>query len=120
MEEKNAIITSAEINNDDHGVLSAWVHLDYGGSGQGFGGYALYLPKSYKHNKKQDAYAGHFIWRVMEIAGVSRWSELSGKTIRVKTEHAGVHAIGHIVNDDWFCPKDDFEELREKIAKAEE
>ena len=112
IETRNAIITSAEITNDDHGVLSAWLYLDYGGAGQGFGGYALYLPKSFKHHNMQMGFAGHFIWRVMEIAEVSKWSELGGKTIRVQCEHSKVHAIGHIVKDDWFNPSEDFEKAR--------
>jgi len=112
MEEKNAVIESATITSGDHGLLSAWLTLDYGGSGQGFGGYCLYLPKSFKHHKLESA-AGHFIWRVMEIAGVDRWENLKGKTIRVRAEHDGVKAIGHIVKDDWFCPEDDFRPLRE-------
>lgn len=106
-EVKNAVITSATITNDDHGLLSAWLHLDYGGSGQGFGGYALYLPKSFKHHSA-DSGAGHFIWRCMEIAGVTEWSKLAGKTIRVRASHNGVRAIGHIVKDDWFDPAVDF------------
>ncbi len=109
LELKNAIITRAEITNDDHGLLSAWLTLDYGGSGQGFGGYCLYLPKSFTHHRLL-SHAGHWIWRVMEVAEVSKWSELVGKTIRVKAEHCGVHAIGHIVKDDWFCPAEDFKE----------
>lgn len=106
---KNAVIKNATITSDDHGLLSAWVHLDYGGSGQGFGGYCLYLPKHFKHHQML-SHAGHFIWRVMEVAGVTEWSRLAGKCVRVKATHSGVDAIGHIVNDDWFCPKQDFSE----------
>ena len=106
-EVKNAIITSAKITTEDHGVLSAWINLDYGGCGQGFGGFSLYLPKSFSHHQLNSA-AGHFIYRVMEIAGVKRWNDLVGKTIRAKENHCGVDAIGHIVNDDWFRPKTDF------------
>ena len=112
MEIKNAIIKSARIISDDHGLLSAWLMLDYGGSGQGFGGYCLYLPKSFTHHQLL-SHAGHFIWRCMEIADVTEWSKIAGKTIRVKADHGGVEAIGHIVKDDWFCPRDDFEEAKQ-------
>lgn len=114
IETKNAVITSATITNDDHGLLSAWLHLDYSSTGQGFGGYALYLPRDFSHSEhsKQRNYAGHFIWRCMEIAGVSEWSKLAGKTIRVRCEHSKVHAIGHIVKDDWFNPTEDFEAMK--------
>ena len=108
--EQNAVITSAEITNDDHGVLSAWLMLDYGGSGQGFGGYALYLPRGFTHHTVESP-AGHFLWRVMEVAEVSRWSELPGKTIRVQSDHGKVYEIGHIVKDDWFNPEKDFAAL---------
>ncbi len=111
-ETKNAVIESARITNDDHGLLSAWLTLDYGGSGQGFGGYSLYLPDSFTHSKKQANYAGHFIWRVMEIAGVTEWSQLAGKTIRVMARHDSIEAIGHIVKENWFNPKVEFEKLK--------
>jgi hypothetical protein len=109
---RNAIIESASIDADDHGLLTAWLILDYGGMCQGFGGYALYLPKSFKHHKLEGV-AGHFIWRVMEVAGVWKWDQLKGKTIRVKSDHSGVEAIGHIVKEDWFSPKEDFKDLKE-------
>lgn len=112
IETRNAVIESARITNDDHGLLSAWLYLDYGGSGQGFGGYALYLPKDFTHSTNQHNYAGHFIWRCMEVAGVAEWEQLRGKTIRVRADHGKVHAIGHIIKNDWFDPSHDFEEMK--------
>lgn len=110
MEVQNAIIESVEITNDDHGCLSAWLYLNYGGSGQGFGGYALYWPESFDHHKVESV-AGHFIFKCMEIAGVNKWSRIVGKTIRVKCDHSKIHAIGHIVEDKWFSPAEDFKSI---------
>jgi hypothetical protein len=104
---KNAIIKAATLDIDDRGYLQGWLTLDYGGSCQGFGGYALYLPKSFTHHELK-SFAGHFIFRCMEIAGTGKWEKIVGKTIRVRATHSGVEAIGHIVKDDWFCPADDF------------
>lgn len=107
MEIKNAIITSATLRIEDHNVLDGWLDLDYGGAGQGFGGYSLYLPKSYTHHQLLST-CGHFVYRCLEIAGAQKWEDLKGKTIRVEADHCGVRRIGHIVRDDWFCPADDF------------
>ena len=114
IEVKNAIIKSVRF--DTERGLSAWLDLDYGGSGQGFGGYLLYVPADWKHHGVGGNYAGHFIWRVLEIAGVDDWSKLAGRSIRVKAECAKVHAIGHIIKDDWFDPSADF--LRAEKARG--
>jgi len=112
---KNAIITGTTLSNEDHGLLSAWLYLDFGGSGQGFGGYALYLPKNFKHHSKDAGFAGHFIFRCLQIADVSKWEDLKGKTIRVKHDVEGlggkIIATGHIIKDDWFNPSEDFKTL---------
>jgi len=105
----NAIIESVSIDDADRGLLTAWLHLNYDGSGQGFGGHALYLPSNFKAHEVK-SYAGHFIWRCMEIAGVSSWDKIKGKAIRVKKtdEFGSIIAIGHITKDDWFNPSEDF------------
>jgi hypothetical protein len=106
----NAVIESAEINDAERGMLTAWLNLSYGGTAQAFGGYALYLPKSYKHHAKL-SHAGHFIWRCMEIAGATSWDDVAGKTIRVEKEDewGAIIRIGHIIKDDWFDPKKEME-----------
>jgi hypothetical protein len=111
IEIKNAVIESALITTEERGFLDCWLTFTYGdSSGQGFGGFTLYLPKSWSHHKMMSP-AGHFIFRVMEIADVTDFSKLKGRSIRVKAEHNKVHAIGHIIKDDWFDPSEDFKKL---------
>lgn len=106
---RNAIIERATITHD--GPLSSWIHLDYGdGSHQAFGGYALHLPKGFSHHKLH-SFAGHWMYRVMEIAGVSEWGNLPGRSIRVVgggVLSGAIKGIGHIIKDDWFYPGVDF------------
>lgn len=115
---RNAVIESVIIDDGDRGLLTAWLMLDYGGMCQGFGGYTLYLSKSFTHHHDslKINFAGHFIYRCMEIAGVSKWSDIKGKTIRVKSDsdrlNSNIIAIGHIVKDDWFNPTQDFEQFK--------
>lgn len=86
----NAVIERVSIETERG--LTAWLHLNYGGSGQ--------------------AFCGHFIKRCIDIGGVSEWEKLQGKTIRVRSYVPGfrgsIEAIGHIIKDDWFFPRDDF------------
>lgn len=103
----NAVIESISLDDADRGFLTGWVTLNYGSSGQGFGGHVLYLPKLFRHHGGPNV-AGHFIWRVMEITGVSKWVDVKGKTVRVRVENGFALAIGHIIKDDWFCPDTDF------------
>lgn len=107
---RNATITDVSLGNGERGLLTAWLTLDYGGTVQSFGGYALYLPKGFKHYGIMST-AGHFIYRCMQVAGVSAWEEIPGKTVRVRIENGMAKAIGHITKDDWFDPSADFAEV---------
>lgn len=109
IEVKNAVIQKAIIDIGDRGLLTATISLDYGYSIQSFGGFALYLPKSFEHHRLNSS-AGHFIFRVLEIAGVDQWDQLINKCIRVKATDTGVIEIGHIIKDDWFNPLKEFTE----------
>ena len=107
MEIKNAIIESATLDIGDRGFLQSWIFCDYGGVVQGFGGYVLYLPKSFHHHEIM-SHAGHWIQRCMEISGVSEWSKMKGRSIRCHIENGLIKGIGHIIKDDWFFPSIDF------------
>lgn len=86
---RNAVIKRTELGYEDHGILTAWLHLYYGSSGQGFGGFWL--------NVK-------FIDGVLKTVGVQRWEDLAGKHLRADCDHGKVYRIGHIVEDKWFDP----------------
>lgn len=117
---ENAIIEKARITRADRGTLSAWLHLKFNGAGQGFGGFTLYLPKDSTHHAGQANYAGHFIYRCLEIADVMDWEQLQGKTVRVRHTWSAILAIGHIVDDKWFDPREEFAALKAGLsAKVE-
>ena len=109
MKIENAIIKSMDISIERGFILDCWLHLDYGGLCQGFGGYALYLSKTAKHHNKMSG-AGHHIYNIMEIADVDKWENLKGKTIRVKSEDGLIKEIGHIVKDKWYNPSKELKE----------
>ena len=100
----NAVVKSVSIDNGDHGILSAWMSLDYGGAVQSFGGYALHCPEA----KIPYDCAGKWIWRCLDICDKQQWEKIPGSAIRVRMgERATIEAIGHLLNDDWFCPSED-------------
>lgn len=112
IEIKNAIIQDTGMRIE-RGLLTAYLYVDYGGLGQGFGGYCLYLPQNFKHHEINSV-AGHFIYKCLKIADVESWADLKGKTIRVKCTWNKIYEIGHIVKDEWFNPEKDFKDIVDK------
>ena len=103
---KNAKITQTFLGLEDHGIFTATITLDYGGSGQSFGGYSF----SGEEIPAKSDYCGYFVRRVMEIVGVNSWEELKGEKIRVKASHSKVEAIGNLLEGNWFNPGQEFKE----------
>jgi hypothetical protein len=109
---RNAIIESWDIRIERGFILDAWLHLKYDDSmGQGFGGWSLYLDKTASHHTIESV-AGHHLFRIMEIAGVERIKDLSGKAIRANVVDGKVVSVGHIINDDWYTPAEDFGKVK--------
>lgn len=97
IQECNAIIESTMLGIEDHGMITCFLHLNYGGSGQGFGGYSL---------ESMDSKGITFIRKILETVGVDKWEQLKGKYVRARWEHNKCHAIGHIIEDKWFSPEE--------------
>ncbi len=106
----NARIKSVSLGYEDHGIMTSYLILEQGSSGQGFGGYRL------DAHKKQSVAGTFWIKRVLETVGVTDWSQLVGKYIRVEGEDFGdITGIGHIVEDKWFFPAKEFQEIKDQI-----
>ena len=113
---KNAKIKSTKLGLDRGVFLSFWLMLDYGGSGQGFGGYTLDAVPKDGRERVPHKIAGHTVKRILEVVGVDSWEELPGKHIRVKKSGewgSQIEAIGNILDDNWFCPEKEYAELAE-------
>lgn len=92
---KNAIIKQTNLGyHDGHGsIKNAWLHLDYGNSGQGFGGYTL--GKTFT-----DAY----IYGILGALEADSWEKLVGMHCRADVQGGIIKRIGHILKDKWFDP----------------
>ena len=103
----NAQIESVMLGYEDHGILTCFLHLKQESSGQCFGGYRLDAPKN-----KQSELGTFWIKRILDTVGVREWNELEGKHIRVSGEEFGeIYGIGHIVENKWFYPKKEIDEV---------
>lgn len=112
----NAQVSGVTLSNADHGCLSLWIYVDYGGAGQGFGGYNLYSKPRNSDNIR--GICGWWIWRVFEVLEINNFDDIKGQTLRVKTEDGLIKAIGHFMKDKWFNPSEELDCY--KLAQLEE
>lgn len=106
----NAKITRTSLSIEDHGILTVFIHLDYGGSSQGFGGYALDTYRADIKKRVGTAWGAEYIRRILEVLEVDTWEKLPGQIVRVERGvHLGdtISAIGHVLKEQWFDPKED-------------
>jgi len=68
-----------------HGVLTATLTVDYGGTSQSVGNYSL---------GGKTAFGIQFVARILRAAGVSSWEEVKGRTILVVQETKDGRVIG--------------------------
>ena len=101
---KNAKITKADLSMEDHGVLTLSLAVEGAGGGVCLGGYVL--GKGYLGAKSFEGSAKGIeeIMRVMDTVGVERFSDLTGRYIRVEIGNLGnrIKKFGNIVEDKWF------------------
>lgn len=109
---KNARIKSTMLGMEDPGIFTFSIDLDYGSSGQGFGGYSLDTPLKDKDDKFirriGTALGMTCIMDLLECLEVSRWEALSGVYVRADASYEKVYRIGHLLKDKWFCFDDVF------------
>lgn len=94
---RNATVSDTQLGFYDgvHSPPAAWVYLDFGGSGQGFGGRRL--GGEYTHT---------FVYGVLLALEVESWEKLKGTPCRVDADHGCVYRIGHFLKDQWFDPSE--------------
>ena len=112
MKVENAIIYNATLSfeyDNRYLCLSLWLKTQR--RMYKFGGVNLGSRYQKEFNRNTADYAFWWIKRIFDIANVESFDNLKGKTIRIEIDDNDfVHAIGHIIADDWFCPKKDFGE----------
>ncbi len=93
----NATIESTSLGFLDHGVMSFWLHLSYGGSSQGFGGVRL-------DGAPAIACEGmRLITGILQTLEVDTWEHLPGVPLRVRQNEGGlITGIGHYLKDEWL------------------
>lgn len=118
---KIAKIKRAFLGYEDHGILTCMLDLDYGGSGQGAGGYGLDEPIKDEDGKflrrRGSAYGMEYVARLMKACGVRSWDKMVGRTVYALSDWGKVYAIKPLPTEkgEEFV----FDSLREEFFEKE-
>ena len=97
MEIKNAKVQSTRLGLSGPNLLF-WLHLDYGGVVQGFGGFGLISDS----DGKGTAFGAAAIRAALKVCDTNEWEKLAGQSVRVKLERGRIVAIGHFLKEEWL------------------
>ena len=99
---KNARIEKTSLGTGDSGLFMFWLHLDYGGLHQAFGGIGLDSPPKEREvgaRRIPSAYGMDCIVRILEVVGVENWEDLPGKYVRAVVKNDRVVELVNILDD---------------------
>ena len=107
----NAKIGKVSLSMEDHGVLCYYIDLEFArGRRCSYGGF--FIGKGFLGAEKFEGSAKgtEALMRIMDVVGVHRWEDLTGKYVRVVDPGWGgiVDRIGNILEDKWFSQKEFF------------
>jgi hypothetical protein len=96
---KNARVQKTMLGIEDHGILTAFLYLDFGHASQGFGGYSFDQREPKTERVIGSRFGAEFIRRVLE------WERLPGTYCRTQGNHTHLEAIGHPLREVWYFPE---------------
>lgn len=116
---QNAKITKVDLSMADHGCLTLELVIEGNGWGCCVGGYVLGHGYVGAEEFNGSSKGIEEIMRIMDVVGVSRFSEMKNKYIRVEIEGWGdsIHKIGNIIEDKWFDYHEFYKKEREDFNK---
>lgn len=108
---KNARIRSTMLGREDHGIMTFMIYIDANNFSCGVGGFCL---DEYNNDIKARIFRAESmeaISKILDVVGVTKWEDLSGKYIRFEDNGWGstVTKIGNIIEDKWFDMREFFE-----------
>lgn len=101
---RNAKITSTKLGKEDHGIMTFFIAIEFGGCGCGIGGYALGGKNPTTGEYGFSPKGMEAIAKICEVVGVNIWEDLPGNYIRIKDNGWGstIDEIGNLMEDKWF------------------
>lgn len=116
---KNALIEDVSLGREDHGILTFYLMLDYGGLHQGFGSYAMDSPVKRDGEIKREgsAFGCQCIIEILDTVGAPSWEKLKGKHVRAILEGHMIKGIMNILDDKKVFIPSELYEQKYKVEK---